>query len=105
MDKGSVIREGTKLELIDSIKIGEINEIELNNHSTELIKDIKTLANVLSAVYDNRLLIVKSGKGKSNLIDILDLIKKHNLEFIRMHSKLPTLNDVFLEITGKELRD
>lgn len=105
MDKGSVIREGTKFELIDSINIGEINEIELDSHPLELLEDIKELTNVLSAGYENRLLIVKSGKGKSNLIDILDLIKKHNLEFIRMHSKLPTLNDVFLEITGKELRD
>lgn len=105
MDKGSVIREGTKFELIDSINIGEINEIELDSHPLELLEDIKKLTNVLSAGYENRLLIVKSGKGKSNLIDILDLIKKHNLEFIRMHSKLPTLNDVFLEITGKELRD
>lgn len=105
MDKGIVIREGTKFELIDSINIGEINEIELDSHPKGLLEDIKQLTNVLSAIYENRLLIVKSGKGKSNLIDILDLIKKHNLEFIRMHSKLPTLNDVFLEITGKELRD
>ena len=28
-----------------------------------------------------------------------------NVSFGRVYSELPTLNDVFLEITGKELRD
>jgi ABC-2 type transport system ATP-binding protein len=28
-----------------------------------------------------------------------------NVDFGRVNSELPTLNDVFLEITGKELRD
>ncbi len=105
MDKGKVISEGTKFDLINSLDTGEINEIELNSQPLELLEDVKQLKSVLSAVYDNNLLIVKSGRGISNIVDILDIIKKYDLKFIRMHSKLPTLNDVFLEITGKELRD
>lgn len=105
MDKGKVISEGTKYELIDMIDVGEINEIELNKQPLELLEEIKLIPNVISAGYENKVLIVKSGKEISNIVEILELIKKHDLEFIRMHSKLPTLNDVFLEITGKELRD
>ncbi|MDD6215591.1 MAG: ABC transporter ATP-binding protein, partial [Roseburia sp.] len=34
-----------------------------------------------------------------------DTLQQRNLSFGRVYSELPTLNDVFLEITGKELRD
>ena len=40
-----------------------------------------------------------------NLLNVLDYVKDNNLNCIRVYSELPTLNDVFLEITGKELRD
>ena len=33
------------------------------------------------------------------------LKRDNNLDYDRIYSELPTLNDVFLEITGKELRD
>ena len=36
---------------------------------------------------------------------VLDYLKEKDLSFGHVHSELPTLNDVFLEITGKELRD
>jgi ABC-2 type transport system ATP-binding protein len=35
----------------------------------------------------------------------MDILKEKNVSFGRVYSELPTLNDVFLEITGKELRD
>ena len=34
-----------------------------------------------------------------------DFLKENEVAFGRVYSELPTLNDVFLEITGKELRD
>ena len=43
--------------------------------------------------------------GKHNLTRILELMNNHEIHLGRVYSELPTLNDVFLEITGKELRD
>ena len=43
--------------------------------------------------------------GKHNLVRILDVLTQNNVPLGRVFSELPTLNDVFLEITGKELRD
>ncbi|MDN5308101.1 MAG: linearmycin/streptolysin transport system ATP-binding protein, partial [Eubacteriaceae bacterium] len=39
------------------------------------------------------------------LIPILDLLKNRDIQIGKVFSEPPTLNDVFLEITGKELRD
>lgn len=39
------------------------------------------------------------------MIRLLDYLKSQELSFGKVYSELPTLNDVFLEITGKQLRD
>jgi ABC-2 type transport system ATP-binding protein len=36
---------------------------------------------------------------------VLDVLQKNELGFGRVYTELPTLNDVFLEITGTALRD
>lgn len=41
----------------------------------------------------------------TNIIHVLDYLEQNNLSFGQVYTQLPTLNDVFLEITGKELRD
>ncbi len=35
----------------------------------------------------------------------MEFIVENKLIYTKLHSQLPTLNDVFLELTGKELRD
>ena len=44
-------------------------------------------------------------KGKNNLDKLLDYLKDKNLHYSSIYAERPTLNDVFLELTGKELRD
>jgi ABC-2 type transport system ATP-binding protein len=55
--------------------------------------------------YKENRLVIKSDKGRNNLETVLDFIKHEKIQFGKIFSELPTLNDVFLEITGKELRD
>jgi ABC-2 type transport system ATP-binding protein len=54
---------------------------------------------------NGKLLIVKTGKGKSNIPNVLKVLDNDHIEYERVVSQQPTLNDVFLELTGKELRD
>ena len=44
-------------------------------------------------------------EAKHNLVRILRYLEEQEISFGRVYSEIPTLNDVFLEITGKELRD
>ncbi|HHX00628.1 MAG TPA: DUF4162 domain-containing protein, partial [Acholeplasmataceae bacterium] len=105
MDKGKVIAEGTKEELKDLINLGETIEIELKEENNGIIEKIKSLDRVIEVDYKGNKLSVKSSKGKSNIQNILNILNTNNVEYERIYSELPTLNDVFLEITGKELRD
>ena len=105
MDKGKKIAEGTKDELKRMIKNTETVTIEILGLSEEVLKDISALPHVYNTEYDNEKLTVYCSGGKHNLIRILDALQKKDLSFGRVYSELPTLNDVFLEITGKALRD
>ena len=105
MDKGKNLATGTTDELKQMIKKKEIISIEILDISDEDILALKELKNVYDVTYENHKLIILCSNGKHNLIHILDYLQTKNLSFGRVYSELPTLNDVFLEMTGKELRD
>ncbi|WP_281678501.1 hypothetical protein [Eggerthia catenaformis] len=44
-------------------------------------------------------------KGQTNLADLIKFLNKESIHYDKIYSERPTLNDVFLELTGKELRD
>ncbi len=105
IDKGRVIAEGTKEELKSMISIGEKISMEVYEMNEEHISELKKLPGIFSVEYHDNLLEIKSAKGRNNLINILDFLERMNISFAKVITELPTLNDVFLEITGKELRD
>ena len=105
MDKGRNLALGTKDELKAMIDLGETIQMEVMELSEEDSDAIRTLPHVIGVSYENGFLKVRFSKGKHNLLRLLDLLKEKEIAFGNVHSELPTLNDVFLEITGKELRD
>jgi len=105
MDRGKVIASGTKNELKSMISLGEKISVEVFNFNGNGQDDLKALKGVLSVDYSENTLVVRSQRGRNNLAHVLDYLKTNNINFNKIYSELPTLNDVFLEITGKELRD
>jgi ABC-2 type transport system ATP-binding protein len=105
IDKGKVIATGTKDELKGMISLGEKITVEAFNIEEKQIEDLLGISNITSVQYKDNLLEIKSKKGKNNLIHVLDYLQKNGVNFGKIYTEMPTLNDVFLEITGKELRD
>ncbi len=105
MDNGKNIAVGTADELKRMIKKSEKITIEAAALSKEDIQNILALHHVYDVDYNNRQLNVVCSGGRHNLVHILEYLQQHDIAFGRVYSELPTLNDVFLEITGKELRD
>ena len=105
MDNGKNIAVGTADELKRMIKKSEKITIEAAALSKEDIQNILALPYVYDVDYNNRQLNVVCSGGRHNLVHILEYLQQHDIAFGRVYSELPTLNDVFLEITGKELRD
>lgn len=105
IDKGKVLATGTKDELKAMISLGEKITVEAYNLKEEQLDEMKRIPNISSVIYNNNILEIKSKKGKNNLIHVLDYLQKSEIHFGKIYTEMPTLNDVFLEITGKELRD
>ena len=105
MDKGKNLAIGTKDELKRMIKKSEIISIDILDLTPEQLSEIRQLKHVYDVTFHDHCLQVLCNGGKHNLIRVLDYLQSQNLSFGRVYSELPTLNDVFLEITGKQLRD
>ncbi len=105
IDKGEKIAEGTKDELKATIKNTETIHIEARDLTRDILDEVKTLPHMYDSSYENSILTVLYSGGKHNMVRVLDLMQKNNIHLGKIYSELPTLNDVFLEITGKDLRD
>ena len=105
LDKGKILATGTSDELKELAKIEEKVTVEVNDLDSRYIEKIRELKNVDDVTYNSNILLVTYKKGKNNLVDMIDYLKKESINYNKIYSERPTLNDVFLELTGKELRD
>ena len=105
LDKGKIIAEGTSSELKTLANIEEKVTVEIHNLKKTNLEEIKNMKNVDKATYQDNLLVINYTKGKDNLGNLIDYLKKESILYNSIFSERPTLNDVFLELTGKDLRD
>ncbi len=105
LDKGKIIAEGTSDELKKMTNIEEKITVEVNNLDSKILEDIEKFKTVDEVNYTNNILLIKYKKGKNNLGNLIDYLKDNKVKYNKIFSERPTLNDVFLELTGKELRD
>ena len=105
LDKGKIIASGTNDDLKKKANIEEKVSVEVIGLDNKYIEQIKTLKNVEEVTYNNNILLVTYKEGKNNLVELMDYLKKESIKYNKIYSERPTLNDVFLELTGKELRD
>ena len=105
MDRGRSIAIGTNDELKGMIATGERIRIELDGVPEALLAEVRELPHVLRVSFDGESLEAACENGTHNVADVLDVLRKHGKTPGRIWAEPPTLNDVFLEITGTSLRD
>lgn len=105
LDKGQIIAQGTSDELKKKAKMEEKITVEINNIENSKIEEIKKFENVDKVSLNMNALSVTYKKGKNNLEELIGYLKDNKVTYNKIFSERPTLNDVFLELTGKELRD
>lgn len=105
LDKGKILASGTADKLKELAHIKEKITVEIHNLEQNVIEDMKHLDHVENISYDNSLLVMTYQKGKNNVGDLIEYLNQHHIHFNKINLQRPTLNDVFLELTGKELRD
>lgn len=105
MDHGKVLAQGTNDELKRMVSIGERVRIEVAEAGDCLCDLLRQKPNILTVDYDGKVLQIACKNSSHNVADILEILREKNVVPGRIWAEPPTLNDVFLEITGTELRD
>ena len=105
IDHGQQVACGTSQELKEMIRTGETVTVEGVVLTKEHQQHIRTMPHVYDLSYENEELKIKYENGTGHLLSLLHYLEGEEVRFANVFSEQPTLNDVFLEITGKELRD
>ncbi len=103
IDHGKIVVIGTPAELKDSLG-GDIITLNIQKDTdiTELIKKIQHVKDVKK---ENGSYIIKSEVGEVTAPLIIEALRKENHVVTRLSLTKPTLNEVYLQYTGKSMRD
>jgi len=104
MDAGRVIAKGTIDELVGNITHEDTVRLTANSPSDALTADIKGVAGVKDVQVHGSLYIITSGADSGNFNRIMEITMMHG-GVANITNEKPTLEDVFLTLTGKKLRD
>ena len=105
MDQGRTIASGTKEDLKAMVGANEKISVELLAPDPELVREISRQPFARNAALNDNILTIYCSSGAQNLLQVMDYFRSHSITFGKVYSEPPTLNDVFLEITGKHLRN
>jgi len=104
IDEGQIIEIGTPREIQQRTLGQSLIEIQCEQPLPEEAATFLESAKH-SFSEDRKSLTVHSIHPARTIVDIVKWIDQHSIELADIHLKRPTLEDVFIELTGKRLRD
>jgi ABC-2 type transport system ATP-binding protein len=109
MDKGRIISDGTSDQLKHSIMSGHLIEVRLGLEEKGRIRDIipelKKLPFIKSVEYTKDVINITVNTKTGTFYRISDFFHKREIIIEEIQYKEPSLEDVFIHLTKKELRD
>ena len=105
MDQGEIIAEGTKEALIESLMDGQEIHLKIEGATEDLMTKILDIDSVRSASLEDKVIIVKADKDKAIFKKLIDSINGASADILSMDINEPNLENVFLNLTGRALRD
>lgn len=104
IDRGKIVALGTPRELKDQLG-GDVIQIALKDDSPDIRKDLETLPFVKDVMRDGENYRIKVARGEEAMPRIFGHLSKNGVEVKTVSLIKPSLDQVFLEYTGRSLRD
>ena len=103
IDHGKIIVIGTPTELKDSLG-GDIITLSIRK-DTDILELIKKIQHVKDVKKENGSYMIKSEVGEVTAPLIIEALRKEGHVVTKLSLTKPTLNEVYLQYTGKSMRD
>lgn len=104
IDRGRIIAQGTPHELKESLG-GDIVEIVLEGDSRDIMAVLNSLPSVKEVKNTDDVYRIKVSQGEEALPSIIEKLLRKKIEIRRASLTEPTLDQVYLEYTGKSIRE
>ncbi len=105
VDRGQVIALGTPRSLIRSLGAEQVVECAVGEGERLEERDVAELPGVLRTRVDGALHALQVSASHETIPALLALIARHGLTLTELRTHSPTLEDVFVSLTGRHLRD
>lgn len=107
IDHGKILVLDTPKKLKSSIGQGDLVEFTLNERENleNLAQSLKAFNGIEDAYVSSGLIVIRALDAVSRLSRILNFIESQNLEVENMAIRSTSLEDVFINLTGRALRD
>ena len=105
IDKGHIIAEGTSDELKNLVSDKNTINLTLSKKVKGLEDKLLEIAGIEKVIYMEDSYKITTLKSANLISAIVETINNLNVEIINIQNEKPTLENVFLALTGKKLRD
>ena len=105
IDNGKIIAEGTLAGLQKTISENELIYIEIAEEAKRAAEVLQNEKDVLQATIEEGGILVMHDGAENILGKIVNRLNGSGFEIRKVESRMPNLEDVFLSMTGRTLRD
>lgn len=105
MDHGKELVSGSSEQIKGLSQSGDIVDVESYDVSEEFIQDMSQMPGVQEIISKEDGVTIRFEKDHQDIVSLIHYFEQADTNIMNISIQKPSLNDVFLEITGKELRD
>lgn len=105
MDRGRIIAAGTKEEIKAILSSEKTIVLKLEKHSNDFVEELMEQGILSNIQVKEAYISFTVSKNTDFLPMLLPLCEAHNIVLRSFHVEEPTLEDVFLHLTGRALRN
>ncbi len=105
MDQGHIIASGTKEELKAILSSENTIEVKVDTVNHSFLEGLEQIPGLRSYSVEGKLITLIVPREMHILGELFDLARSHEIGITSVDIKTPTLEDIFLHLTGRTLRD
>ncbi|MFD2132802.1 ABC transporter ATP-binding protein [Pseudogracilibacillus auburnensis] len=105
MDHGRVIASGNQSELLSILSNEDTIKVQLNQMSEDFLQAIQDIDIVRQVEETGDGIKIIAKKSRNIISDLVKLADKENIQILNFQMENPSLEDIFLHLTGRTLRD